>query len=238
MLEAVHKGVSGRLQAPRIAREPHSTPRPKVPPLSEVRLPCKLGRLGPRVPRDPPGEFTLGADPGLTRPGLTRPGLTRPGLTRPGEFTLGAEFRKRSPDVPQTSRSGSGSNSTRRNLLVSTREPLVGPDGLKRTCENPERPPYKAAYQKFHWKIGRSAAPGPMPSATGTPLCRSGRTPQLGGAELAHSTNPPLHSAAAGAARRVARHSGGARRSRPAHGWLTEVSGTPGRRIRPLRSQS
>ena len=35
-----------------------------------------------------------------------------------------------------------------------TRDPVVGPDGLKRTCENPERPPYRAPYQNFQLEIG------------------------------------------------------------------------------------
>ena len=37
--------------------------------------------------------------------------------------------------------------STRRNAPVSTRDPVVGPNGVKRTAENPEHPPYKAPYQ-------------------------------------------------------------------------------------------
>ena len=59
------------------------------------------------------------------------------------------DLRKRLPDVPQTSRRRSGPLSTRRNALVSTRDPVVDPDGLKRASENPETPRYKSPYQNF-----------------------------------------------------------------------------------------
>ena len=70
------------------------------------------------------------------------------------------DLRKQLQNDPRTSRRRSGPLSTRRNALVSTRDPVVGPNGLKRTSENPENPPYKAPYQNFQLKIGHSAAPG------------------------------------------------------------------------------
>ena len=61
-------------------------------------------------------------------------------------------------DEVLSSRSRSGPNSTRRNLLVSTRDSVVGPNRLKRTSENPKNLFYNALYQNFQLKIGHSAA--------------------------------------------------------------------------------
>ena len=60
----------------------------------------------------------------------------------------------------QTSRSRSLPNSSRRNLLVSTRDPVVGPHGLKRPSENRESPPYEAPSQNFQFLTGHSGVPG------------------------------------------------------------------------------
>jgi len=60
-----------------------------------------------------------------------------------------SDLRKWPPDVPWTSRSRSGPHSTRRNALVSTRDPVVGPNGLKRTSENPEIPPERQPGYRF-----------------------------------------------------------------------------------------
>ena len=66
------------------------------------------------------------------------------------------------------SRRRSGPLSTRRNAAVPTRDPVVGPNGLKRTSENPGNPSCNAPYQKFQWKIGHSTAPGLTPLRTKT----------------------------------------------------------------------
>ena len=66
-----------------------------------------------------------------------------------------------------TSRSRSGLNSTRRNLPVALRDPVVGPHGLKRTSHNPGHPPYKVPYQNFQLKIGPLGGPRPMQGGSG-----------------------------------------------------------------------
>jgi len=42
------------------------------------------------------------------------------------------------PQMPPENLGADLGLSTRRNALVSTRDPVVGPNGLKRTSENPE----------------------------------------------------------------------------------------------------
>ena len=67
---------------------------------------------------------------------------------------------KGSVDARGTLGAESGPNSTRRNTAVTTRDPVVGPNGFKQTSEHPEKLPYKAPYQNFHVLTGHSAAPG------------------------------------------------------------------------------
>ena len=93
------------------------------------------------------------------------------------------DLRKRPQNDPRTSRRTSGPLSTRRNALVSTRDPVVGPDGLKRTCGNHSNPLYKAPYQNFQLKIGPLGAqtcrlepgPGRLTRAHGIPEGRVNR---------------------------------------------------------------
>ena len=69
-------------------------------------------------------------------------------------------LRKRLIDVPRTSRSRSGPNLPRRSAAITTKEPVVGPNSLKRPSENPEHPPCKAPYQNFQFLTGHLARRG------------------------------------------------------------------------------
>ena len=55
-------------------------------------------------------------------------------------FRKKPNLQKQLPDVPRTSGSKSGPNSTRRNPAVTTRDLVVGPNGFKRTSGNSENP--------------------------------------------------------------------------------------------------
>ena len=96
------------------------------------------------------------------------------------DFQNNPDLRKRPPDVPRNSRSRSGPNSTRRNPLVSTRDPVLSPFGLQRTSENPENSSLQGSLSGFPARNGPLGAPpglGPAAAARSWPRHSAGPAP-------------------------------------------------------------